>query len=116
MSAEKCIFCDIVRGKIPAEKVYEDNLVIAFNDINAQAPVHVLIIPKEHLSGVIDLSHGHGELLSRMHQAALKIAKDRSVYDSGFRLVVNSGLDAGQAVDHLHYHLLGGRKLTWPPG
>lgn len=116
MAEEKCIFCDIVQGKIPAEKVYEDDQVVAFKDINPQAPVHILIIPKIHLAGVKDISQEHGKLLGRIHQAAIKIARDKSIYDCGFRLVVNSGPDAGQAVDHLHYHLLGGRKMTWPPG
>ena len=113
---EKCVFCDIVQGKIPADRVYEDDLIIAFNDIAPQAPVHVLIIPKEHLTGLKQLTDRHADLLNSIHQAVLKISRDKSVYDCGFRLVVNSGPDAGQAVDHLHYHLLGGRKLTWPPG
>ncbi len=114
--SEKCLFCDIVQGRIPAEKIYEDEHVIAFNDIAPQAPVHVLIIPKEHLAGLKDLTDEHPALLSSIHQASLKIAQEKSVYECGFRLVVNSGPDAGQAVDHLHYHLLAGRKLNWPPG
>lgn len=116
MAEENCLFCDIVSGQISTKKVYEDEQVIAFKDINPQAPVHVLIIPKIHLSGLKALGQGHEALLARIHQAALKIARDKSIYDCGFRLVANSGPDAGQAVGHLHYHLLGGRKLGWPPG
>ena len=114
--SEKCLFCDIIQGRIPAEKIYEDDNVIAFNDIAPQAPVHVLIIPKEHLAGLTSLRDEHSALLNSIHQASLKIAREKSVYECGFRLVVNSGPDAGQAVDHLHYHLLAGRKLNWPPG
>lgn len=116
MAKGRCIFCEIVSGKIPAKKLYEDEQVMAFEDINPQAPVHVLLIPKIHLEGVKQLQEGHEVLLGRMHQVALKIARDKSIYDCGFRLVVNSGPDAGQAVSHLHYHLLGGRRLGWPPG
>jgi len=96
--------------------VYEDDQVLAFKDINPQAPVHILIIPKRHISGVTTLEEGDEALVGHIHMVARKIARDKSVFQCGFRLVVNSGPDAGQAVDHLHFHLLGGRTLSWPPG
>ncbi|HLS88159.1 MAG TPA: histidine triad nucleotide-binding protein [Sphingobacteriaceae bacterium] len=111
-----CIFCDIVRGRVPAEVVYEDDLVMAFHDINPQAPVHVLIIPKEHVAGVLDLSDDHEAVAGRIQTAAAKIARQLDVADRGFRLVANCGSDGGQTVFHLHYHLLAGRALRWPPG
>lgn len=111
-----CIFCDIVRGRVPAEKVYEDDLVLAFHDINPQAPIHVLIIPKEHVSGVLDLDDEHEAVAGRIQTVAAKIARQLDVADRGFRLVANCGSDGGQTVFHLHYHLLAGRALRWPPG
>lgn len=111
-----CIFCDIVRGRVPAEKVYEDDMVLAFHDINPQAPIHVLIIPKEHVAGVADLGDEHEAVAGRIQTAAAKIARQLDVADRGFRLVANCGSDGGQTVFHLHYHLLAGRALRWPPG
>ena len=113
---EDCLFCRIVARDIPADIVYEDDDLLAFRDIQPQAPVHVLIIPKEHIRGVTTLRSEHEPMLGRVFLAAQQIARDASMFQCGFRIVVNSGPDAGQAVDHLHYHLLGGRKLSWPPG
>jgi histidine triad (HIT) family protein len=107
-----CIFCDIASKKIKGSVVYEGDKVIAFNDIAPQAPVHVLIIPKEHVSGLSGLSGLYDEIFA----AAEKIAAIKNVDKSGFRIVVNNGKDAGQAVEHMHFHLLGGRGLHWPPG
>ena len=107
------LFTKIINREIPAEIVYEDEHCVAFKDINPQAPVHVLIVPRQEIAGMSSLpEHGdHEHLLN----AAKKIA-ERSELDGGYRLVINQGLDAGQTVDHLHIHLLGGRKLSWPPG
>ncbi|MBI4397046.1 MAG: histidine triad nucleotide-binding protein [Elusimicrobia bacterium] len=111
-----CLFCRIVKKEIPANALYEDESVIAFNDVNPQAPVHVLVIPKEHVARVMALSSEDLSLVSSIHRAVQELAKKLGVRESGFRLVVNNGPDAGQAVDHLHYHLLAGRKFGWPPG
>ncbi|AFN75672.1 histidine triad (HIT) protein [Melioribacter roseus P3M-2] len=112
------IFSKIIRKEIPADIVYEGDTVLAFRDINPQAPVHVLIIPKiTDIETAKDINPAeHGQLLADMFEAANKIAKDLGVSESGYRLVINSGRDAGQEVYHLHMHLLGGRKLNWPPG
>ncbi len=113
---EDCLFCKIAKKEIPAAIVYEDDQILAFKDINPQAPVHVLIIPKKHIDGVTKLEEEDNELIGRIHLLASKIAKDHSVFQCGFRLVLNSGPDAGQGVAHLHFHFLGGRTLKWPPG
>ena len=112
------IFSKIIRKEIPAEIVFENDDVLAFKDINPQAPVHILIIPKiSEIETTKDIdSSKHSILLGSMYEAANKIARDLSVSETGFRLVLNCGADAGQEVDHLHMHLLGGRKMTWPPG
>lgn len=111
-----CLFCRIARKEIPAEVVFDAGGVLAFKDLHPQAPVHVLIIPKKHVARVLDLSTEDALLLGEIHQAAKRLAEQFSVRDSGFRLVVNNGPDAGQAVGHLHYHFLAGRRLGWPPG
>jgi histidine triad (HIT) family protein len=116
MKMEGCLFCKIINKEIKGEIIYEDDLVIAFKDINPQAPVHVLLIPKKHISGLSEIQEEDKLLLGHIPFVVKNIAKDRGIFDSGFRVVVNSGPDAGQAVDHLHFHVLGGRKLTWPPG
>ncbi len=108
-----CLFCRIASGEIPSTKVYEDDKVLAFRDIDPQAPVHVLIIPKEHYDSVADAPP---ELVGYMAGVASKIAADEGVAEKGFRLVMNTGEDGGQSVKHLHMHLLGGRSLQWPPG
>jgi histidine triad (HIT) family protein len=111
-----CLFCRIAQKEVPAAVVYEDDRVLAFKDIDPRAPVHVLIIPKKHVARVSEVPAGDLGLFADIHKAAQDIAARQGVKDAGFRLVVNNGADAGQAVDHLHYHLLGGRRLTWPPG
>ena len=110
-----CLFCRIVAGEIPAKKVYEDHHVLAFEDIQPQAPTHVLIVPKRHLAGLAEASAEDANLIGMCQLAAAEIARQRGL-DSGYRTVVNVGPDAGQTVFHLHVHLLGGRALSWPPG
>lgn len=111
-----CLFCNIIKGEIPSTPVYEDHWVYAFEDIHPEAPVHVLIVPKTHMDSAAELTADHGELLGHMHAAAVEIAKSKGIFETGFRLVTNVGKDGGQTVGHLHYHLLGGRSLQWPPG
>lgn len=111
-----CIFCQIINKEIPANLVYEDKDLLAFRDINPQAPVHILIIPKKHIPGLAELKQKDFTLVAKITEAAQKLAREQNIENSGYRLVANNGSDGGQAVDHLHYHLLGGRKMTWPPG
>ena len=111
------IFSKIINKEIPADIVFESDTVLAFKDINPQAPVHILIIPKIEIPKVTDINgKEHASLLGEMMDAANKIAKDMNIADDGFRLVFNCGNNAGQDVYHLHMHLLGGRKMNWPPG
>lgn len=112
----ECIFCKIAAGEIQTEIEYEDERVVAFNDINAQAPLHILIIPKKHIPRVGDIGDDDGDLLQAINQAALAIAKKHGVDEEGYRLVINSGDNGGQTVYHLHCHLLAGRFMRWPPG
>ncbi len=109
-----CLFCSITEGKIPAKVVYEDDYVLAFEDIDKKAPVHVLIIPKKHMANVLELEEC--EIMAAMYNAVRVIADQLSVKQSGFRLVMNTGEDGGQTVEHLHMHMLAGRALAWPPG
>lgn len=109
--SDSCIFCRIVRGEIPSTRVYEDEAVLAFKDINPAAPVHILVIPKQHVADLMSLDAKDGSLLSRMVQAAQQVARNQGVEVSGFRLLTNNGPDSGQVVHHLHFHLIGGRKL-----
>ena len=111
-----CLFCRIAAHEIPAEIVRESDRVIAFRDVNPQAPTHILLIPKEHLTSVADLGDEHGDVLVDIVQAASQLAGAEGIADSGWRLVTNVGPDAGQAVFHLHFHLLGGRAMDCPPG
>jgi histidine triad (HIT) family protein len=111
-----CLFCKIIAGEIPAAKVYEDDQVIAFNDINPQAPMHVLVVPKRHVATVNDLSDVDDALVGAMVRVAAKVAKDRGHDGAGFRTVFNCNAQAGQTVFHIHLHVLGGRVMTWPPG
>lgn len=110
-----CLFCRIVNGEIPAKKVYEDQHVFAFDDINPQAPTHVLLIPKKHVRGLKEAQAEDAELIGRLHLAAAEIARQRGIED-GYRTVLNVGPKSGQSVFHMHVHLLGGRDLHWPPG
>ncbi|MET0800692.1 MAG: histidine triad nucleotide-binding protein [Actinomycetota bacterium] len=111
-----CLFCRIAAHEIPADIVRESDRVIAFRDVNPQAPTHILLIPKEHVTSVADLSDHHGDVLVDIVQAASQLAGAEGIADSGWRLVTNVGPDAGQTVFHLHFHLLGGRAMDWPPG
>ena len=112
-----CIFCKIAGHDIPSDVVYEDDSVIAFRDLNPQAPIHVLIIPKKHIDGVNALAPSDKDVVAHIFvEIAPKLAKQLNVSESGFRLVVNTGKDGGQTVEHLHVHLLGGRDMKWPPG
>ncbi|OEG70644.1 histidine triad nucleotide-binding protein [Candidatus Endomicrobiellum trichonymphae] len=114
--SENCLFCKITKGEIPSYKVYEDEEVFAFRDINPQAPVHVLIIPKKHIGGLNTTSEEDERILGNIQIIASKIAKQFTEMKDGFRLVNNCGADGGQTVFHIHYHLLGGRVFGWPPG
>ena len=111
-----CLFCKIINREIESQLVYEDDEVIAIKDIHPQAPVHILLIPRKHIPGLTRLTEENRSLIGHIYLVANQIAKDQSVFQCGFRLVANSGPDAGQAINHLHFHFLGGRKLGWPPG
>jgi histidine triad (HIT) family protein len=110
-----CLFCRIIRGEVPSRKVYEDEHIFAFEDLNPQGPTHVLVIPKKHISGLKEAVAEDAELVGLCHLAAAQIARERSIED-GYRTVLNVGPRAGQSVFHLHVHLIGGRSLQWPPG
>ncbi len=111
---ENCIFCRIVKGEIPCAKVYEDSDILAFEDISPQAPVHIIVIPKKHIA---KLHESRDELIiGRLVRKACDIAGEKGILDRGYRLVINTNREAGQTVDHIHFHLLGGRDMTWPPG
>ncbi|MEX1296581.1 MAG: histidine triad nucleotide-binding protein [Candidatus Limnocylindrales bacterium] len=116
MNDPSCLFCKIVAGDIPSDKVHEDELVLAFNDINPVAPVHQLIVPKRHIASAADLAETDAQLLGRLFTVAASLAATAGLPDTGYRVVTNVGADGGQSVAHLHFHLLGGRAMTWPPG
>src|SRR2546428_12864311 len=111
-----CIFCKIASGAIPSQKVFEDEHVVAVRDINPQAPVHVLLLPKRHIASILDAKESDSGLLGRIALVAGTIARPEGIAARGFRLLAKTGPDGGQAVAHLHFHLLGGRKMGWPPG
>jgi histidine triad (HIT) family protein len=111
-----CLFCSIIEGEIKGEIVYQDNAVLAFRDIRPEAPVHVLIVPRKHIESVSSLQPDDVPVIGAIFIIAAKLAKDFGIAESGYRVVVNNGADAGQSVSHLHYHLLGGRRMRWPPG
>lgn len=111
-----CIFCKIIHGEVPTKQVYATESVLAFNDINPVAPIHILIVPREHIPTVNDLTQEHEELIGKMIMAAQKLAEQKGISGSGYRLILNCNKNAGQAVFHIHLHLLGGRMFTWPPG
>ena len=115
MSNSTCLFCQIIRGDIPSKKVFEDEHLYAFEDIDPKAPTHVLVIPKRHFAGLKEAQASDAEIIGRCHLAAAQIARERNI-EQGYRTVLNVGPGAGQSVFHLHVHLLGGRPLTWPPG
>jgi histidine triad (HIT) family protein len=114
--ATDCLFCKMVAGVIQPNKVYEDTEILAFKDINPQAPVHVLVVPKRHIASANDLTDADAALVGKLFLAGRKIASDLGVAESGYRLVNNCGADGGQSVGHLHLHVLGGRQMNWPPG
>ena len=111
-----CLFCGIVEGKIPAKKVYEDAQAVAFEDINPQAPTHLLVIPRRHVATLNDLAPEDEGLVGHLVAVASKLAKERGHAEHGYRTVLNCNRDAGQTVFHIHLHLLGGRPMEWPPG
>lgn len=111
-----CIFCKIAAGEIPASVVYQDNDVIAFNDLNPQAPHHVLVIPKKHYTTLNDVPANESGVLGKLMSAATQIATTLGIAENGYRFVMNCNSDGGQSVYHIHLHLLGGRHMTWPPG
>ena len=111
----ECLFCRIISGEIPAKKVYEDEHTFAFEDIDPQAPTHVLIIPKKHVRGLKEAQAEDAELIGRLHLAAAAIGRQRGIED-GYRTVLNVGPKSGQSVFHIHVHLIGGRNMKWPPG
>jgi len=115
-SNDRCLFCRIANGEIPAKKVYEDDAIFAFHDINPQAPTHVLIVPRKHIATLDDLTGADSALAGSMILRAAQIARDMHLPSDGYRLVVNMGESAGQTVFHVHFHLLGGRNFSWPPG
>lgn len=113
---EDCLFCKIAAGQIPGKIVYQDDMVVAFEDINPKAPHHILLIPRRHIASMADLTLDDGPVLAAILTTAARLAQERGFAESGYRLVANVGPDAGQSVFHLHFHLLGGRTFGWPPG
>ncbi|MBC8322503.1 MAG: histidine triad nucleotide-binding protein [Candidatus Marinimicrobia bacterium] len=111
-----CLFCKIIAGEIPSDKVFENDKIFAFRDIDPKAPTHILIIPKEHITTTNDLNVSHKTLVGEIMLTAKEIAEQEGIADSGYRTVFNCNRDGGQAVYHIHLHLLGGRQMNWPPG
>ncbi len=111
-----CLFCKIAAGEIPSNIVYQDDTVVAFRDINPQAPQHILLIPRRHIESMANLTSEDGPILASIYTTASRLARELGIEQSGYRFLTNVGLDAGQSVFHLHFHLLGGRPLGWPPG
>jgi histidine triad (HIT) family protein len=111
-----CLFCQIINGEIPSKKLYEDDRLIAFADIAPQAPFHALVVPRQHVATVNDLGPQHDAIVGEMVRRAAALAKEHGYAESGYRTVCNCNADAGQAVFHIHLHVLAGRKLSWPPG
>ena len=111
-----CLFCRILKGEIPASIIYEDDHVVAFNDINPQAPLHALVVPRRHIASLNDLTPEDDALVGEMIRRAAALAKERGYAARGFRTVFNTNAEAGQTVFHIHLHVLGGRRFTWPPG
>ena len=113
---ENCIFCKIIKGDIPSKKVYEDDKVLAFYDIYPEAPVHFLVIPKEHIASANEINEKNAEIVAHIFLTINKIARELGIDKSGYRIVNNCGEDGGQTVGHIHFHVLAGRGLQWPPG
>jgi len=116
MSQNDCLFCKIVDGNLPADIVYENDMLVAFRDINAKAPTHILLIPRRHIATMNDLQNGDESLAGELFITAAKIAADEGLADDGYRVVMNCNEAAGQSVFHIHLHLMGGRTMSWPPG
>lgn len=116
MADPTCLFCRIVAGEVPARFVHRDDQVVAFHDVNPQAPVHLLLLPAGHIASAADLSEAEAAILGRLFEVAADLARETGVAGNGYRMVVNTGRDGGQTIDHLHVHLLGGRAFSWPPG
>jgi histidine triad (HIT) family protein len=114
--ADDCLFCKMATGEIKPDTLYEDDDVLAFSDINPQAPLHFLVVPKQHITTLNDLEAEHAELVGKLYLAAKRVADEKGVARGGYRTVMNCNTDAGQTVWHIHLHVLGGRTLTWPPG
>lgn len=114
--SKDCLFCRIVNKELSSKIVYEDEQVVAFEDINPQAPTHVLVVPRKHIAGLNDASADEAKLLGQLQLVAAQVARARGIVESGYRVVINNGRGAGQSVFHLHLHLLGGRGMRWPPG
>ena len=113
---QSCVFCKIVAGEIPCKKVYEDDTLFAFEDVNPAAPTHILIIPKKHMETLHEIQDTDKELIGSIFVAANEIARKQGIAQEGFRIVANCGENGGQTVFHIHFHLLGGRRMEWPPG
>ncbi len=111
-----CIFCSIADGSIPADKIYEDDNMVVFKDLNPQAPIHLLAIPKAHISSNNEVNSENSFVIGKIFEVIAKIAKEQGFYEDGYRIVNNCGVHGGQTVGHLHYHVLAGRNLQWPPG
>lgn len=116
MNESDCLFCRIVKGEIPARFVHRDDRVVAFHDVNPQAPVHVLVVPARHVASLREVTAADDELLGGLFEVVRKVTAETGIAKSGFRTVINTGVDGGQTVDHLHVHVLGGRRMAWPPG
>ncbi len=116
MATMDCLFCRIIAGEVPASKVYEDDRLVAFADLNPQAPMHLLVVPRAHIATLNDLTPEHDALVGEMIRRGAALAAERGYAVPGFRAVFNCNADAGQAVFHIHLHVLGGRRLAWPPG
>lgn len=112
----ECIFCKIAGGEVPTEFLYQDENLVAFKDINPQAPVHFLIVPRKHISNILEITDADHQLLMTIQKVIAELTAKLGIADNGFRVVVNTGKDGGQTVPHLHFHILGGRFLNWPPG
>jgi histidine triad (HIT) family protein len=111
-----CLFCRIVADDLPSTRVHEDEHVIAFRDIAPRAPTHILVIPRDHIASAADLTEDHGPILGRLFAVAADVARSEGIADAGYRVVTNVGEWGGQSVDHLHFHVMGGRPFAWPPG
>lgn len=113
---DDCLFCRIADQLVPVELLYNDHLLVAFRDNNPVAPVHILIVPKRHIPNVLHLTDTESDMLGKVFEVAAELARREGIADEGFRVVVNTGPAAGQSVDHIHFHLIGGRQMSWPPG